>query len=96
MKITTRFVIKAYNNGIYAAPPREVQRLFKQWWWRNWRLWSRAIDEEDIPVFVMAWRGVGGLTGWKSEFYPFDEKTGVLPADHPKYPQKSLDIKSVF
>ena len=96
MKITTRFVLKAYNNGVYSAPPREVHRLVKYWFWGGWQLWHRVIDEEDVPAFVMAYRAVGGMTGWKSKFYPFDETTGVLPADHPNYPQKTLDIKSVF
>jgi len=79
----TRLVVKRYSGGIYAAPPRETQRLFKQILFRNRVIFSWEVDREDVPLYVVA----DPFAKWESKFYPFGDD-GVLPPDHPFYSKK--------
>ena len=67
--ITTRDRIRRYDR---IAQFESYQILFRYYYIFGIKFWTKQLDREDIPSYVVISNGCfGDTSGWKSKFAPF-------------------------
>lgn len=52
----------------YCEDQGTKQQLVKRWRLFGRVIWTRVLDEEDVPMFAVIERGCLGSTNWRSKF----------------------------